>query len=87
MAIAVGFSGVAGSGAGVRLVQETAGAACDLLLAPREVSVNRDRLLAAWALANVTSVLELYRYWTVAILISEVTGKYRKEWPSECNYA
>lgn len=62
MAIAVGFSGVAGSRAGVRLVQETAGAACDLLLAPREVSVNRDRLLAAWALANITSVLELYRY-------------------------
>lgn len=73
MAIAVGFSGVAGSRAGVSLVQGTAGAACDLLLAPREFSVNRDRLLAAWALANVTSVLELYRYWTVTILNFEIT--------------
>ncbi|KAK3866666.1 hypothetical protein Pcinc_027818 [Petrolisthes cinctipes] len=60
MAIAVGFPGITGSKAGLGLVQGTAEAACDFLLAPREVSINRDRLLAAWALANVTSVLELY---------------------------
>ena len=60
MAIMVGFPGVVTSSGGLTLLHATVEAACDLL-AQRDANVNRDRLLASWALANVSSVFELYR--------------------------
>ncbi|XP_053631163.1 HEAT repeat-containing protein 6 isoform X1 [Cherax quadricarinatus] len=59
MAIIVGFSGVVGNPGAVSLLQATVVTTCDLL-AQRENNVNRDRLLASWALANISSVFEFY---------------------------
>ncbi|XP_071518174.1 HEAT repeat-containing protein 6 isoform X2 [Panulirus ornatus] len=59
MAIIVSFSSVVGNPNGVSLLQATVVTTCNLL-AQRESNVNRDRLLASWALANVSSVFELY---------------------------
>lgn len=60
MAIIVGFPGVVGNPLGVGLLRATVVTTSDIL-AQKENNVNRDRLLASWALANVSSVLELYR--------------------------
>lgn len=60
MAILVGFPGVVASPGGLALLRATVEAACDLLT-QRDANVNRDRLLASWALSNVSSVFELYR--------------------------
>ncbi|XP_063860757.1 HEAT repeat-containing protein 6-like isoform X2 [Scylla paramamosain] len=60
MAIMVGFPGVVGNPGSLALLHATVEAACDLL-AQRDANVNRDRLLASWALANVSSVFELYK--------------------------
>ncbi|MPC27846.1 HEAT repeat-containing protein 6 [Portunus trituberculatus] len=60
MAIMVGFSGVVANPGSLTLLHATVEAACDLL-AQRDANVNRDRLLASWALANVSSVFELYK--------------------------
>ncbi|XP_069168799.1 HEAT repeat-containing protein 6 isoform X1 [Procambarus clarkii] len=59
MAIIVSFPGVVGNPSGVSLLLVTVETTCDLL-AQRENNVNRDRLLASWALANISSVFELY---------------------------
>ncbi|XP_042874779.1 HEAT repeat-containing protein 6-like [Penaeus japonicus] len=59
MAIIVGFPGVVGNPLGVGLLRATVVTTSDIL-AQKESNVNRDRLLASWALANVSSVLELY---------------------------
>ncbi|XP_042229695.1 HEAT repeat-containing protein 6-like isoform X2 [Homarus americanus] len=59
MAIIVSFPGVVGNSGGVSLLQATVMTTCDLLT-QRENNVNRYRLLASWALANVSSVFELY---------------------------
>ncbi|XP_037791057.1 HEAT repeat-containing protein 6-like [Penaeus monodon] len=59
MAIIVGFPGVVGNPLGVGLLRATV-VTTSGILAQKESNVNRDRLLASWALANVSSVLELY---------------------------
>lgn len=59
MAIIVSFPSVVGNPSGVCLLRATVVTTCNLL-AQRESNVNRDRLLASWALANVSSVFELY---------------------------
>ncbi|XP_064083632.1 HEAT repeat-containing protein 6-like isoform X2 [Macrobrachium nipponense] len=59
MAIIVGFSGVVGNPGGPSLLQETIVTTLDIL-SEKESNVNRDRLLASWALANMSSVLEVY---------------------------
>lgn len=59
MAIIVSFPGVMGNPGGVTLLQAAVITTCDLLN-KRETNVNRDRLLASWALANMSSVFELY---------------------------
>ncbi|XP_068227049.1 HEAT repeat-containing protein 6 isoform X2 [Palaemon carinicauda] len=59
MAIIVGFSGVVGNPGGPNLLQETIVTTFDIL-SEKEGNVNRDRLLASWALANMSSVLEVY---------------------------
>ncbi|XP_050714863.1 HEAT repeat-containing protein 6-like [Eriocheir sinensis] len=60
MAILVGFPGVVASPGGLALLRATVEATCDLLT-QRDANVNRDRLLASWALSNVSSVFEQYR--------------------------
>ncbi|KAK7070059.1 hypothetical protein SK128_021268 [Halocaridina rubra] len=60
MATIVGFRGVMSNPGGASLLQVTLKTTLDIF-SEKESFVNRDRLLASWALANMSSVLESYR--------------------------